>query len=95
MSIAIKTFMYKPPSVSQIRVVALDSEDNVTEVVWQSEKFNPPVYSFDNEWYEGLKYTSSVYDMTDYENIPELEFQILVDNEWKYYSNVVNDYYNL
>lgn len=81
--------------VSRLRVVALDSEGEVEKEVWLSEEFNPPVHKFDDEWYEGLMYTSGLYNLTDYKNIPDLQFEILVDGEWRYYSNVVNDYYNL
>ena len=91
----IRTLEFNAPEVSQVRIVALDEQDNIEAVVWQSKEFKPAVYSFHEEWYEGLKYAMCKYDLTDYDNIPTLEFQILVKGEWKYYSSVVEDFYNL
>jgi len=95
MSMKVRAFEFSAPEVSQVRIVALDEKDNIEAVIWQSEEFNPPVYSFNKEWYEGLKYAMSKYDLTDYDNIPALEFQILVKGEWRFFSSVVEDFYNL
>jgi hypothetical protein len=87
----------------RFRVVILDDFDNVKEVVYESKQ------EYKNEWdsnwsndeYEMLIELDIKYDLTDWENAPNLETQVLEygpfseNEEWYFHSNTIDDWFNL
>lgn len=81
----------------RFRVVILDDFDKVKEVVYESKK------EYKNEWdskwsndeYEMLIELDRKYNLTDWENAPYLETQVLENGEWYFHSNTIEDWFNL
>ena len=90
--------------MQQFRVVLLDEYDKVIDV-----KMESPVFPGNNWWdkdfsdaqYEELLQLNGEYNLVDYDNVPYMEFQRRESDKkgnwgpWKYYSDPVEDYYNL
>lgn len=90
--------------MQQFRVVLLDDYDRVMEVKMESPVFEGDS-KFDKDFstatYNELLNLDSEYNLTDYDNVPLMEFQRRVTDgkgnwcEWKYLSDPVEDWYNI
>lgn len=90
--------------MQQFRLVLLDEYDHVIEVEYESPVFDGDD-KFDKEFsdakYEHLLKLDREYNLLDYDRVPAMEYQRRFTDykgkwgEWKYYSDPVEDYYNL
>lgn len=80
----------------KFRVVILDDSDKVQEVVFESKEYkNRWDSNWSNDEYEMLIELDRKYNLTDWENAPYLETQILENGEWYLHSNTIEDWFNL
>lgn len=80
----------------KFRYVILDDDDNVIEVLHETKEYND---RWDRQWLkdecEILRDLDIKYNFTDYDNVPNMEVQIFQNEEWIYYSNPIEDWFNL
>lgn len=80
----------------KFRYVLLDEKDNLIEVLHETQEYSD---RWDRQWsedeYRMLLELDEKYNLTDYDNVPNIEIQIFKDGEWRFYSDPVNDWYNL
>ena len=80
----------------KFRYVLLDEEDNLIEVFHETQEYSD---RWDRQWsedeYRMLLELDEKYNLTDYDNVPNIEIQIFKDGEWRFYSDPVDDWYNL
>ena len=80
----------------KFRYVLLDEKDNVIEVFHETQEYSD---RWDRRWmedeYKMLLELDEKYNLTDYDNVPNIEIQIFKDGEWKYHSNIIEDWFNL
>lgn len=84
----------------RFRVVILDESDRIQEVIYESKEYKDQWDpEWDNDYYLTLIELNQKYDLSDLENAPYLETQILEDgiNEgiWHFHSSVIEDWFNL
>lgn len=80
----------------KFRVVILDDSDNVQEVIYESKEYKDRWGSdWSNDEYKMLIELDKKYNLTDWENAPYLETQILKNGEWHFHSNTIEDWFNL
>lgn len=84
----------------RFRVVILDESDRIQEVIYESKEYKDQWDpEWDNDYYLTLIEINQKYNLSDLENAPYLETQILEDgiNEgiWHFYSSVIEDWFNL
>lgn len=84
----------------RFRVVILDESDRIQEVIYESKEYKDrwdPEWN--NDYYLTLIELNQKYNLSDWENTPYLETQILKDgiNEgiWRFHSSVIEDWFNL
>ena len=84
----------------RFRVVILDEFDRIQEVIYESKEYKDrwdPEWN--NDYYLTLIDLNQKYDLSDWENAPYLETQILKDgiNEgiWRFHSSVIEDWFGL
>lgn len=84
----------------RFRVVILDESDRIQEVIYESKEYKDrwdPEWN--NDYYLTLIDLNKKYDLSDWENAPYLETQILKDgiNEgiWRFHSSVIEDWFGL
>lgn len=84
----------------RFRVVILDESDRIQEVIYESKEYKDrwdPEWN--NDYYLTLIDLNQKYDLSDWENTPYLETQILKDgiNEgiWRFHSSVIEDWFGL
>lgn len=69
----------------KFRYVILDDYDNVIEVLLETQEYND---RWDRKWLEDeyriLLDLDSKYNLTDYDNVPNMEVQIFKNGEWEY-----------
>lgn len=86
--------------IVQFRLVVLNEDDTVKEVVFESKNYTPcsrfskPI---SQDLYECLLDANLKYDFSNWKQVPPMEFQIKikVNDEWRYLSDPVDDYMNL
>ena len=86
--------------IVQFRLVVLNEDDTVKEVVFESKNYTPcsrfskPI---SQDLYECLLDANLKYDFSNWEQVPPMEFQIKIkgNDEWRYLSDPVDDYMNL
>lgn len=82
----------------QFRLVLLDDEDNVKEVLFESKIYEPTDQfgQFGEDHYRCMMDFNAKYDFCDYDNCPPMEFQVRRkgSDEWLFLSNPIDDYYN-
>lgn len=80
----------------KFRVVILDDSDKIKEVVYESKEYKDQWDSnWSNDEYEMLIELDRKYNLTDWENAPYLETQILENGEWHFHSSTIEDWFNL
>jgi hypothetical protein len=84
----------------RFRVVILDELDRIQEVIYESKEYKDQWDpEWNNDYYLTLIDFNKKYDLSDWENAPYLETQILEDaiNEgiWHFHSSVIEDWFNL
>lgn len=80
----------------KFRVVILDDSDKIKEVVYESKEYKDKWDSnWSNDEYGMLIELNKKYNLTDWENAPYLETQILKNGEWYFHSNTIEDWFNL
>ena len=80
----------------RFRVVILDDSDKIKEVVYESKEYEDRWDSnWSNDEYEMLIELDIKYNLTDWENAPYLETQILENGEWHFHSSTIEDWFNL
>ena len=86
--------------IVQFRLVVLNEDDTVKEVVFESKNYTPcsrfskPI---SQDLYECLLDANLKYDFSNWKQVPTMEFQIKIkgNDEWRYLSDPVDDYMNL
>ena len=83
----------------QFRLVRLDDNDNVVEVLYESKEYEPTDQfgEFGNDHYDVMMDFNAKYDFCDYDNCPLLEFQARrksTGDKWWFLSDPIDDYYN-
>ena len=89
--------------MQQFRVILKDDNDNFESVIMESEVFPGNNWwdsDFSDAQYKELLELDDMFNLVDYDNVPSMEFQRRVAlngvwEEWKYYSDPVEDYFNL
>lgn len=80
----------------KFRYVLLDEKDNPIEVLHETQEYSD---RWDRQWLEDehrmLLDLNEKYNLTDYDNVPNIEIQIFKDGEWRFHSDPVDDWYNL
>ena len=80
----------------KFRFVILDDYDNVIEVLHETQEYND---RWDRKWsedeYRILLDLDSIYNFSDYDNVPNMGVQIFKNGEWRYHSDPVDDWFNL
>lgn len=80
----------------KFRYVLLDEKDNLIEVLHETHEYSD---RWDRQWiedeYRMLLELDEKYNLTDYDNVPNIEIQIFKDGEWRFHSDPVDDWYNL
>lgn len=80
----------------KFRYVILDDFDNVVEILYESSEYPDRWDSkLSNEMYKVLLDLDIRFNFVDYDNSPNVVVQLLENGEWKYYSDAVEDYFNL
>lgn len=80
----------------RFRVVILDEDDIIQDVIYESKEYKDrwdPEWN--NDYYRTLIDLNIKYDLSDWENSPNLETQILKDGIWHFHSRVIEDWFNL
>ena len=86
--------------IVQFRLVVLNEDDTVKEVVFESKNYTPcsrfskPI---SQDLYECLLDANLKYDFSNWKQVPTMEFQIKIkgNDEWRYLSDPVDDYMNI
>ena len=82
-------------------LILLNNDDTVKEVLMESPLLEGDTRygstPFTEAWYKTLWEYNDIYDFIDYNNVPPMEFQIREEgkDEWDYYSDPIDDFYNL
>ena len=80
----------------KFRAVILDDSDQIKEVVFESKEYKDRWDSnWSNDEYKMLIELDIKYNLTDWENAPYLKTQIFENGEWYFYSNTIEDWFNL
>jgi hypothetical protein len=83
----------------QFRLVILDEQDNVIDVLFTSKEYKPSSIfdkPFSEDLYECLMDAHQKYNFDDWENVPPMEFQARrkETDEWIYLSDPIEDFMN-
>ena len=83
----------------QFRLVILDEENNVVDVLFTSKEYEPSSIfdkPFSEDLYECLMDAHQKHDFNDWENVPSMEFQARRKgtDEWIYLSDPIEDFMN-
>ena len=86
--------------IVQFRLVVLNEDDTVKEVVFESKNYMPCSRfskQISQDLYECLLDANLKYDFSNWKQVPTMEFQIKIkgNDEWRYLSDPVDDYMNL
>lgn len=80
----------------KFRYVLLDEKDNLIEVFHETQEYSD---RWDGQWMKDehrmLLELNEKYNLYDYDNVPNIEIQIFKDGEWRFYSDPVDDWFNL
>jgi len=83
----------------KFRLVLLDDNDEVTEVLYESKMYEGDRWGvdFSRDHLECLLKYNGIYNFVDYDNVPPMEFQIDEEgnNLWRFLSDPIVDYFNL
>ena len=94
-----KKYMIIDHDLIQFRLVILDEENNVVDVLFTSKEYEPSSIfdkPFSEDLYECLMDAHRKYDFNDWENVPSMEFQARRKgiDEWIYLSDPIEDFMN-
>ena len=83
----------------QFRLVILDEQDNVVDVLFTSKEYKPSSIfdkPFSEDVYKCLMDACQKYNFDDWENVPPMEFQARRKgtDEWIYLSDPIEDFMN-
>lgn len=86
--------------IVQFRLVLLNDDGTVNEILFESKEYEPCdglTGQFSNDLYDCLLNFGAKYNFSNWEEVPTMEFQYrrLNSNEWRYYSDPIDDYMNL
>lgn len=89
--------------MQQFRVIRKNDNGDFESVIMESEVFPGNNWwdsDFSDAQYKELLELDNMFNLVDYDNVPSMEFQRRkalngVWGEWKYYSDPVEDYFNL
>lgn len=83
--------MSKDSKPVKFRFVITDDEDNVIEVLYETNKeYNSPEDpEWEDECYSKILEISKIYDLTDRENCPNIEIQINCNGFWELHESVI------
>lgn len=81
---------------NQFRMVLLNEDSSIKEIIYTSDEYNIE-RELDEALYHYILEADSIYNFTDWENVPPLEIQgkDKFDNEWYYMDDPVDYFYNL
>lgn len=89
--------------MQQFRVIRKNDNGEFESVIMESEVFPGNSlwdHDFSDAQYKELLELDDMFHLVDYDNVPDIEFQRRealngVWGEWKYYSDPIEDYFNL
>ena len=85
----------------QFRLVLLNDDDTVKEVLFTSKEYPPQSINgageFSKDHYECMMRYNGIYDFCNYDEVPPMEFQYRrksTKDKWWYLSDTIEDYFN-
>ena len=89
--------MIKYNKLVKFRFVITDDEDNILEVLYETNKeYNS---QWDPEWskicYHKVLELNEIYNFDDYEKCPNIAIQMYYNEVWKFHEDVIDYWFNL